>query len=141
MNIKEGHPPLGRLEELSVSECLELLAAKRVGRIAVSPSTGPQIFPVNFVFHHGNILFRTAPDGRLAGLVDETAVAFEADEIDDFLECGWSVLVAGRAHLVSDPLDIPRSWADRPQPWAEGTRTLYVRIEPNEVTGRRVHPA
>jgi nitroimidazol reductase NimA-like FMN-containing flavoprotein (pyridoxamine 5'-phosphate oxidase superfamily) len=140
MNITQRRHPLG-LEELPVSECMELLAAKRVGRHAVNPSTGPQIFPVNFVLQDGNIFFRTSPHSRLAGLVNDTSVAFEVDEIDEFLECGWSVLAVGTAHLITDPSDLSRSWADRPEPWAPGARSLYVRIEPTEVTGRRVHPS
>jgi uncharacterized protein len=141
MNIPQTHHLLGRLEELPVDECVELIGAKRVGRVGVSPSTGPQIFPVNFVLHEGNILFRVAPYSRLAGLLDETLVAFEVDEIDDFLECGWSVLVVGRAHLVADLTGLPHMWAERPHPWASGGRDLYIRIDPTNITGRRVLPA
>jgi nitroimidazol reductase NimA-like FMN-containing flavoprotein (pyridoxamine 5'-phosphate oxidase superfamily) len=141
MNIQQTHQLRGRLEELPVSECMELLTAKLVGRVGVSPSTGPQILPVNFVLHEGNILFRVAPFSRLAGLLDETLVAFEVDEIDDFLECGWSVLVVGRAHLVADLTGLPHMWAERPHPWASGGRDLYIRIDPTNITGRRVLPA
>jgi uncharacterized protein len=86
-------------------------------------------------------LFRVAPYSRLAGLLDETLVAFEVDEIDDFLECGWSVLVVGRAHLVADLTGLPHMWAERPHPWASGGRDLYIRIDPTNITGRRVLPA
>jgi hypothetical protein len=37
------------LIELDRAECLELLAAKSVGRIAYVGDTGPRILPVNYI--------------------------------------------------------------------------------------------
>jgi hypothetical protein len=39
---------------------------------------------------------------------------------------------------VDTPGDIPKALEDRPTPWAPGTRNLYIRIDPESVTGRRV---
>ena len=36
------------VEELTVDECLELLRAHQVGRLAVVTPAGPAIFPVNY---------------------------------------------------------------------------------------------
>jgi hypothetical protein len=74
----------------------------------------------------------------IAKVAVEQRVAFEVDDIDEFVETGWSVLVVGTACGVDDPGDIPRSLGDRPAPWAPGTRNLYVRIQPETVTGRSV---
>jgi nitroimidazol reductase NimA-like FMN-containing flavoprotein (pyridoxamine 5'-phosphate oxidase superfamily) len=125
--------------ELSRAECLELLAAKQVGRVAVTGPEGPQIYPVNYTMHRDGVLFRTAPYTQLAGLVRNAPAAFEVDDIDEFLESGWSVVVTGTATYVDDPDDLPDSRAGLPDSWAAGDRTLFVRIEPTGVTGRRVN--
>ena len=127
-----------RFRELSTAECLMLLQSKRVGRIVWCGSTGPQALPVNYVVDAGRVLFRTSPHSAIAAVAVEQQVAFEVDDIDEFVETGWSVLVVGTARGVDDPGDIPRSLEDRPAPWAPGIRNLYIRIQPDTVTGRRV---
>jgi nitroimidazol reductase NimA-like FMN-containing flavoprotein (pyridoxamine 5'-phosphate oxidase superfamily) len=127
-----------RFRELTTAECLMLLQSKRVGRIVWCGERGPQALPVNYVVDNGRILFRTSPYSAIAKLAVEQQVAFEVDDIDEFIETGWSVLVVGMAHRVDDPGDIPRSLEDRPAPWAPGARNLYIRIQPDTVTGRRV---
>jgi hypothetical protein len=94
--------------------------------------------PVNYVVDNGRILFRTSPYSVIAKLASGQEVAFEVDDIDEFLEIGWNVLVVGFAHGVTDPGDIPKALEDRPAPWAPGGRNLYIRIQPETVTGRRV---
>jgi hypothetical protein len=42
------------------------------------------------------------------------------------------------ARGLDDPGDIPHALADRPEPWAPGSRNLYIRVQPQTVTGRRV---
>ena len=81
----------------------------------------------------------TAPYTQLAGLVRNAPAAFEVDDIDDFLESGWSVVLTGTATYVDDPDDLPDSRVGFPDSWAAGDRTLFVRIEPTGVTGRRVN--
>ena len=127
-----------RFRELATAECLMLLQSKRVGRIAWCGDRGPQALPVNYVVDNGRILFRTSPYSVIAKLAVEQQVAFEVDDIDEFVETGWSVLVVGTARAVDEPGDIPRSLEDRPAPWAPGERNLYIRIQPETVSGRRV---
>jgi nitroimidazol reductase NimA-like FMN-containing flavoprotein (pyridoxamine 5'-phosphate oxidase superfamily) len=127
-----------RFRELTTAECIMLLQSKRVGRIVWCGSNGPQALPVNYVVDAGRVLFRTSPHSTIAKVAVEQQVAFEVDDIDEFVETGWSVLVVGTARGVDDPGDIPRSLQDRPEPWAPGTRNLYIRIQPETVTGRRV---
>lgn len=131
----------GHFEELERSECVQLLSAKLVGRVAVCGPRGPQVFPVNYSVHEGTILFRTTPYSQLANLASDARAAFEVDEVDEFLQSGWSVLVVGTATRVSDPDELPDNLSERPEPWAQGARTLFIRINPDEITGRRVHPS
>ena len=127
-----------RFRELTTAECLMLLQSKRVGRIVWCGERGPQAVPVNYVVDNGRILFRTSPYSTIAKVAAEQQVAFEVDDIDEFIETGWSVLVVGTARGVDAPGDIPRSLEDRPTPWAPGARNFYIRIQPETVTGRRV---
>jgi nitroimidazol reductase NimA-like FMN-containing flavoprotein (pyridoxamine 5'-phosphate oxidase superfamily) len=130
----------GRFEELAEIECRELLGVKTVGRIGFVAEDWPVLLPVNYVVHDGNILFRTAPYNVVASSVRGQRVAFEVDELDDFLQSGWSVLVVGVADFVEDEDELPPDRSGRPEPWADGSRPLYVRITAARITGRRVHP-
>ena len=131
----------GPFEELSRDECLRLFQTKTVGRVAFSAPSGPQIFPVNYAISNETVVFRTAAYSSLAANLSNTRAAFEVDDIDDYQHAGWSVLAVGLAALVDDPDELVDLWRDdAPEPWAAGLRTLFVRITPDQITGRRVHP-
>ncbi len=120
-------------------ECRELMAFRSVGRVGFSGVDGPQVLPVNYVVHQDCIYFRTARGSALANAVRNTRVAFEIDDIDEFLQSGWSVLAVGDAELVDDPETLEGLWGGQdPGPWAIGLRTQFVRIRPVRLTGRRV---
>jgi nitroimidazol reductase NimA-like FMN-containing flavoprotein (pyridoxamine 5'-phosphate oxidase superfamily) len=129
------HP---ELMELDPEECRARLFTHGVGRLAVSTPDGPAIIPVYYAVVEGAVVFRTAP-GATPALAAGTEVAFEVDRIDEALSQGWSVLVVGRAEYVTDPV-AARHLADRARsgPWAGGDRELWVRIDPERVTGRRI---
>lgn len=128
----------GHLRELDLAECLELVGTKSVGRIAFCSAEGPVVLPVNYLVHGDAVVFRTSPHNSLARQVNGTRAAFEVDEVDEFTQSGWSVLIRGTAELVDDVTSLPEE--ARPVPWAEGTRSLYVRIPTQTVTGRRLYP-
>ncbi|MEU9991823.1 pyridoxamine 5'-phosphate oxidase family protein [Streptomyces sp. NPDC048045] len=119
-------------------ECRTLLAMHGVGRLAVPTATGPVIVPVNYSVVDGAIVFRTAR-GATPSLADGCQVAFEVDRIDDAFSQGWSVLVRGPARAVTDPQE-QRRYTERAYstPWAGGSRSLWMRIDPFTVTGRRI---
>ena len=125
--------------ELSTSECEALLRAGVGGRVALSTPTGPQIFPVNYAVVDGHVLLRTTPYSLLGTHGRGAVLAFEVDQFDHARQRGWSVVVRGRAEVVSDPdeLDhIRRTW--EPHPWASGVRSLFLRIPATEVSGRQL---
>ena len=128
----------GHLRELDVSECLELAATKSVGRIAVCTDDGPVVLPVNFLVDDLGVVFRTSPHNSIAPFVHGGRAAFEIDEVDDFTQSGWSVLISGTADVVDEAGALPAE--ARPLPWAEGVRSMYVRIAARSVTGRRLYP-
>jgi nitroimidazol reductase NimA-like FMN-containing flavoprotein (pyridoxamine 5'-phosphate oxidase superfamily) len=126
-----------RVEVLDEAEAMRMLGSARWGRCAWSDPEGPRILPVNYSVLDGNVLLRTELYGSLAGAASGNAVALEADELDDRLSSGWSVVVLGRAEQVHDPAEIASLFPRMPQPWAPGSRPVLVRILPSQVTGRR----
>ncbi|MFH9131430.1 helix-turn-helix domain-containing protein [Streptomyces griseoaurantiacus] len=124
--------------ELSVRECRALLASHGVGRLAVSTASGPVVVPVNYTVVDGALVFRTAP-GTTPALAVGNRVAFEVDRVDEALSEGWSVLVRGNARAVTDPGSVRRLGERAVSgPWAGGKRELWVRVDPVEITGRRI---
>ena len=122
---------------LATNESLELLRSSVVGRLAVSITDHPDIFPINYVVDHGCIVFRTAEGTKLAAAVLGRGVAFEVDGYDQASGEAWSVVVKGHAveieqiHDLFDAVELPLfSWQAAPKP-------RFVRIEPVDISGRR----
>ena len=124
------------LKELTKTECLELLGSHQVGRVAYCDALGPVVLPVNYVLDQDTILMQISPHSTLGQHLRSGAASFEIDDFDEFNQSGWSVLVRGDA-TSADPQDLPDE-DDRPKAWAEGQRTLHVRITPHDISGRRL---
>ncbi|MFF4118223.1 pyridoxamine 5'-phosphate oxidase family protein [Streptomyces sp. NPDC001714] len=125
--------------ELDRRECLRLLAGVPVGRIVHTRGALPAVLPVNFCLDRdGAVVLRTSEASELVRAVDGTVVAFEADEVDAVAQAGWSVVVTGRAAVVSDPGEHARLVRDGPRSWVPSLREVFVRIEPELVTGREL---
>jgi len=135
------------IEELDEAESLRLIASGGVGRIAYVSRFGPAVLPVNYKWHDGAIVFRTARHSALdedlqTGIAGgEYMVAFEIDEIDFPGRRGWSVLIQGPAHHVEAEAERQAAAAAGVEAWAGGERELFLRIVPHRVTGRRIKPA
>jgi hypothetical protein len=94
MMDKRSAPRVG-WQELTKSECFELLARERLGRVAVVDDRGPVVFPVNFVLDRHMVVFRTGEGTKLDAACRGRRVAFEIDGTDAAAHTGWSVLVRG----------------------------------------------
>jgi len=126
------------LRTLSPAECFDLLEAGGVGRVGFAAADGIMILPVNFAVMRKTIVFRTAPDTLLAVYADGR-VSFQSDHLDEALHAGWSVLVHGYAHKVTDEREVKRlEERTNLEPWAAGSRDVYVRITPARISGRRL---
>jgi nitroimidazol reductase NimA-like FMN-containing flavoprotein (pyridoxamine 5'-phosphate oxidase superfamily) len=126
------------LRTLSPADCFDLLEQGGIGRVGFASADGVMMLPVTFAVSRKNIIFRTAPDTLLA-LYANAPVSFEADRLDEALRQGWSVLVHGHAHKVTDEREIKRLEGEtRLEPWAAGARDVYVRIAPTRISGRRI---
>ena len=130
--------PNDGFRELDRQECLSLLARPQIGRIVHTRNALPAVLPVNFGLDHGAVVLRTSAASELARAIDGVVVAFEADEVDAVTQSGWSVVVTGRATVVTDPAEHERLRRVGPRSWAPSPREVFVRIEPELVTGREL---
>ena len=126
------------VEVLDEDECKRLLQSQDLGRIAIVIDGRPQIFPVNYVFDEGVVVFRTT-----AGLKLEqgplSSVAFETDHVDYENRLAWSVMVQGTAQDITATID---SLSERLRrlpvvPAAPGDRRDWMGVYAHQVTGRR----
>jgi nitroimidazol reductase NimA-like FMN-containing flavoprotein (pyridoxamine 5'-phosphate oxidase superfamily) len=133
------------ITEIDEAECLRLIARGGIGRIAYRSRYGPEVLPVNYQWHDGAVVFRTVAHSSLdedlqTGIVGgDYEVAFEIDDIDVAGRQGWSVLIQGPAHHVSEA-ERESALEAGVDPWPSGERELFVRIVPSRVTGRRIAP-
>jgi uncharacterized protein len=130
--------PAGRTAKLSERECARLLKTQDLGRIAIVVDGVPQIFPVNYAFEERAVVFRTSPGLKLER-GPYTPAAFEVDSVDRRTGVAWSVVVHGTAHDISSAMD---GLAERlrrlvVRPAAPGTRTRWMAIYADQITGRR----
>ncbi|MFD9868042.1 helix-turn-helix domain-containing protein [Streptomyces niveus] len=131
-----GNDP--ELTALNAEECRQLLSTHGVGRVAVTRHGTPAVYPVNYTVDRDLVAFRTAPEAAPAAARDQ-AVAFEVDHIDEAFSQGWSVLVIGDGHAVTDPERVLRlEERAHTMPWAGGDRGLWIGVTPTEITGRRI---
>lgn len=128
----------GRVEVLEAAECARLLVTTNIGRLGFSVDDDQRIVPMNFVVADRHLVFRTAPHTEAARCIGRK-VAFEVDSFDEFLLAGWNVVVAGTAEEL--PIESLRAMdvGETPEPWAEGLRSVYVRLPLDQLAGRRVH--
>ena len=126
------------IREFDRDEALELVGRASVGRVAVTLNGVPHVVPVNFRLLDGAMVFRSGAGTKLAAALAETPVSFEVDHIDETTLTGWSVLVSGRASVVTDPKVLARVEALDLVTWAPGRRDEIVRISPELVSGRQI---
>jgi len=125
-------------QELTKSECFELLAATHLGRVAMVDDRGPIALPVNFILDRHMVVFRTGEGAKLDAARCGAPVAFEVDGTDTATLTGWSVVVRGEIVEVTDPAELARLRELPLYPCGPGAKGGYVRILPASVTGRRV---
>ncbi len=132
------------VEELTEAEALRLIAQTEVGRIGFTGRFGPVVLPVNYKLLDGTVVFRTEVGSPLGedlhtGITDaEYRVAFEVDQLDPAARTGWSVLIQGAAHFMTQDAEraaVARAGVD---PWVGGDKDVYIQIKPTLISGRRI---
>jgi nitroimidazol reductase NimA-like FMN-containing flavoprotein (pyridoxamine 5'-phosphate oxidase superfamily) len=132
------------VEQLDEAECLWLISAGGVGRLAYSSRSGVVILPVRYQVHAGSIVFRT----RLNSPTDEDLrtgiahadyhVAFEIDQFDTAAQEGWVVHIQGAARHLDSQQDRASAWAPDARSPAGRTPEHFLSITPALITGRRL---
>ena len=130
-------------ETLDRGACLELMRTVGLGRVAWTAEDGRVVVePVNFVIDDDGVVFRTGEGDKLDAVRSGRSFSFEVDEVEPALRVGWSVLVSGRAEVVSDVVSEAGPEGGRlPLPW-DRSRPVLGRIRTEQVSGRRrpLHP-
>jgi nitroimidazol reductase NimA-like FMN-containing flavoprotein (pyridoxamine 5'-phosphate oxidase superfamily) len=127
------------LERLSDEECLSLLRANEVGRIAVVHDGRPLIIPINYRLIEVSDVVVLAIHTRPSNVIDlaDDAVAFEVDGIDPSHQRGWSVLVQGSLRHDREELGPLEPHAES-ESWIPEGRTTRLTIVPARISGRRL---
>ncbi len=127
-------------ETLTTTDCWELLATEQFGRVGLLVKGRPEILPVNYAIDGRTILFRTSM-GSVLNEASMCVVAFEVDRVNVATHEGWSILVQGVAQDIGNAIDPTSERLKRLAliTWAPGTRQSWFRIDPDKVTGRRLH--
>ena len=141
LDLPPGRQPPGQrpvLSTLTAAECRMFLGTGGVGRFLFGADRGPVALLVNYRMLAGDVVFRTGEETILAAAAARPPVSFEVDHLDDALREGWSVLVSGHAHVVTDAAELAEVTELGIAPWAGGPRPAYIRIVPAELTGRQI---
>lgn len=134
--MTDAPTPAARLRDLTPEQCWELVRSVPVGRLAWQGPRTPTVIPVNFTVDDGSIRIRTTAYSEAGQQCDDSPVAFQVDSIDAESRTGWSVLLRG--HAYAEYPDRASSSGTDPDTWLSGPRTLHLRVEVDEISGRTV---
>ncbi len=124
------------VEEVDTAQCWRLLESVTLGRLAVEGSDGrPDVFPVNYLVHNGNVFIRSAPGTKLRSITKHPAVAFEID--GETAAFHWSVVLRGSASRMHMDTDIEASGVLGLISSSPTAKDNFIRLMPDTVTGRR----
>jgi uncharacterized protein len=129
-----------RVHQLTRAEAIELLQFHAyVGRIGFVVEGRPLILPVNYLADDDSIVFCTEPGTKLSAIGGGAPVVFEVDDSRALYHAGWSVVVKGAAHEITDESRLDELRRGPLHSWATRSSEHWVRITIEEVTGRRIH--
>ena len=82
----------------------QFLSCAPVGRIGVSTEDGPYIIPVGFCYFQGKIFIHMCGEGgrKIPAIESNPNVCFEVDEYISDISLAKSVMIMGRAEIISD---------------------------------------
>ena len=135
MNTAAGAEP--EVKELGVHDCWKLLHSTSICRVAIADGGAVENFPMNFVTTNGTLLMRTGSGTKLSSFADGKVGAVEADGMNQYGTIAWSVILKGRATVVSDPEETRDAMEAGLSPWQPGQKNTLIRITPQDISGRR----
>lgn len=135
------------VEVLDEAECLGLIPAGGVGRLAYSTAFGPVVIPVGYKLVDSSIVFRavldspTDEDLRTGIQGADYKVSFEVEDIDEEARTGWFVLVQGPVRHVDSDDDRAALLAPLLRSSDRRNQEHFMIITPSTVFGRIVRRA
>ena len=127
------------LRVLGLEECLERLSTVRLARVAFARHGGVEVLPVMVGVDGATLVFRTTWGTKFEAAAARNPVTVEADHVDLGSGHGWSVVAKGTAAVEYDPAAIARLEAlDVPYWVRDGAEVFWVRVSPEEVSGREI---
>jgi nitroimidazol reductase NimA-like FMN-containing flavoprotein (pyridoxamine 5'-phosphate oxidase superfamily) len=126
------------LVHLSFEECEAHLRQAEIGRLGVLIDGKPTVFPVCHVYDRHAIAFPTNEGTKMHAALSWPYVGFEVDGLDPDGSSGWSVMISGKAEPVDDADERRRLSEMRSVPWRDSSQVGWMRVIPDEVTGRRI---
>lgn len=124
----------GPVYALTPDESWQRLRSQEVGRLVTHVGDVIEVFPVNYVVDGASVLFRTAEGSKFAELTINDNVVFEVD--DSTAADAWSVVLRGPARALVGSDEITAADALPLRPWVPTLKRNYVRIVPDQMTGR-----
>ncbi len=129
--------PRNGMEILDDDACWGLLRSQPVGRLAVAIAGEVEIFPINYLVHEGQIVFKSAQGSKLAALAANARVSFEIDGYTPESGEAWSVVIKGVAYELQRFSEIYEAEELPLFPWNASPKDFFVTIRPREMAGRR----
>ena len=124
---------------LDRAEAMRLVASVSYGRVVFTQNALPAIRPVNHLIDDDRVIIRTRLTATISTAVrshEAAIVAYEADSFDPEGRTGWSVVITGPAHIITEPEQI-RRYEELLHPWVNQADTVLA-IESQIVTGLHI---
>jgi nitroimidazol reductase NimA-like FMN-containing flavoprotein (pyridoxamine 5'-phosphate oxidase superfamily) len=128
------------LRDLAERECIELLASRVLGRVAVVVEGAARVYPVNYLLDGHDVVFRTDEGTKLDAAHRRALATFEVDDSDPMYHTGWSVMATGWLETVSEPQELHRMQGLPIRAWGRDGRH-WVRMPITSISGRRIDAA
>lgn len=124
-----------QVTDLTHAQCWDCLGESGIGHLALrAQPVGVDIKPINYLIHDRQLYFRSAPGTKLEELVLHPHVAVQVEQWHDGL---WSsVVLKGRAERLAFDDEILQSGIMGLVTSGPGEKANYVRVTPDEITGR-----
>lgn len=92
------------MEKMTEKEAIEFIKKCKIGRIGIILGPQPYIVPIFYAYHRGRIIFYTKKEGaKLEGIFSNPYICLQVDEIPSRSGYAKSVLVFGKAEIISNP--------------------------------------
>ena len=123
------------ITEMTGNEPWDFIADRSFGRMALTILGQPEIFPVNYSLVGRKLVFRTAEGTKLMGVLLDSHVAFEVDQVE--ADHATSVVLKGTAHKIETQADLDKFDLSHLHSWVPTLKYNLVVIDVKEITGRR----